>query len=264
MKSASKTHLLLIPTYNTGPIVLDVVKEALAVWQPVFVVVDGSNDGTAEALQALAASEPHLTVLRHAVNRGKGSAIYTGLKAAEKENFTHILTMDADGQHPVTSIQPFMEVSMQYPWVMVLGEPVFDNNAPAIRVNGRKISNFFGNVETLWAGIHDVLFGFRVYPVKPLFEVMNATPFARRFDFDPEVVVRMAWRDVPAINLPVAVRYLSSEEGGVSHFHYLRDNVLLTWMHIRLIMGMLLRLPVLFWRKLYNRCRRSTNKAPFL
>lgn len=258
MKSASKTHLLLIPTYNTGPIVLDVVREALSVWQPVLVVVDGSDDGTAEALQALAASESHLTVLRHTVNRGKGSAIYTGLQAALKENFTHILCMDADGQHPLSAIKSFMEISSEHPRAMVLGEPVFDSSAPAIRVYGRKISNFFGNVETLWAGIHDGLFGFRVYPIKSLLAIMDATRFARRFDFDPEVVVRMVWQGVSVINVPVAVRYLSKEEGGVSHFKYLRDNILLIWMHIRLLMGMLLRLPMLLWRNLYNRWRSTS------
>ncbi len=259
MKSASRTHLLLIPTYNTGPMLLQVVRQALAVWQPVWVVVDGSDDGSAEALQELAASETQLTVLRHAVNRGKGSAVYTGLQAALKEDFSHVLTMDADGQHPVSAVQSFMEISRQHPLAMVLGEPVFDSSAPAIRVKGRKISNFFGNLETVGAGIHDVLFGFRVYPVKALLEAMDSSSFARRFDFDPEVVVRMAWQGVPVINRPVPVRYLSAEQGGVSQFRYLRDNVLLTWMHGRLLLGMLLRLPVLLWRKLRNsrrgRCR---------
>ena len=64
----------------------------------------------------------------------------------------------------------------------------------------------------------------------------------RRFDFDPEAVVRMSWLGVPAVNLPAPVRYLSAAEGGVSHFHYGRDNLLLTWMHLRLLAGAGLRL----------------------
>ena len=71
----------------------------------------------------------------------------------------------------------------------------------------------------------------------------------RRFDFDPEAAVRLSWRGVRAVNLPAPVRYLSAAEGGVSHFRYLRDNALLTWMHTRLVLGALLRLPLLLRRR---------------
>ncbi len=250
MTQVSKTHILLIPSYNTGPIVLDVVKEALKVWQPVWVVVDGSNDGTAEALADLAKEQQYLTILLHEHNQGKGSAVYTGVQEALKQNFTHILTMDADGQHPATKIKTFMQKSMDQPQAMILGVPVFDANAPGLRVNGRKISNFWANLETLWLGINDSLFGFRIYPLDALKAVMDSTTFARRFDFDPEVVVRMVWRSVPTQNLPVPVRYLSADEGGVSQFKYLRDNILLTWMHLRLFIGFLVRLPWLVGRRL--------------
>jgi len=250
MNSPSATHLLLIPTFNTGAIVMDVVKEALNEWQPVWVVVDGSDDGTGKVLEELAKSEPGLTVLHHPRNQGKGRAIYTGIKAAAKKGFSHVLTMDADGQHSAAAIKHFMEASMAQPDALILGEPVFDDNAPALRVKGRQISNFWANLETLWAGIHDSLFGFRVYPLKPLVNVMEQTAFARRFDFDPEVVVRLVWQGLPAVNIPVSVRYLSAAEGGVSQFKYLRDNVLLTWMHLRLFFGFLIRLPVMVWRRI--------------
>lgn len=253
MPQASKTHLILIPSFNTGPIVLNVVKEALKVWQPVYVVVDGSNDGTEETLAKLAETEPHLTVIHHKTNKGKGSAIYTGMDVALANNFTHILTMDADGQHPATAIKEYMELSISHPDSMILGVPVFDADAPALRVNGRKVSNFWANLETLWMGINDSLFGFRIYPIKKLKTVMDATVFARRFDFDPEVAVKMVWNNVPVINQAVPVRYLSAEEGGVSQFKYIRDNTLLTWMHTRLFLGFLLRIPVLIWRRLRNK-----------
>jgi glycosyltransferase involved in cell wall biosynthesis len=253
MKQISKTHLVLIPTYNTGLIALAVVQEALQMWQPVWVVVDGSDDGSGEALAELAQSEPHLHVMFHAKNQGKGSAVHTGIEEAVKQNFTHVLTMDADGQHPAGSIKAFMEASMAQPRAMILGEPIFDDSAPALRVNGRKVSNFWANLETLWAGIHDSLFGFRVYPLQALKTVMDSSFFARRFDFDPEVVVRMVWRDIPVVNIAVPVRYLNAAEGGVSQFKYGRDNLLLTWMHIRLFLGFLLRSPLLIWRHIRNR-----------
>ena len=132
---------------------------------------------------------------------------------------------------------------------MVLGKPVFDASAPALRVHGRKLSNGWADLETLWMGIGDSLYGFRVYPIAPLCQVMQGQRWMRRFDFDPEAVVRMCWSGVQPVNLPAPVKYLSAQEGGVSHFNYLRDNVLLTWMHTRLLAGFLLRLPLLAWRR---------------
>ena len=252
MLQISKTHLVLIPTYNTGPIVLDVVQKALQSWQPVYVVVDGSNDGTAELLKNLAEKEPHLTVITHNTNKGKGNAIYTGIEKALENNFTHILTMDADDQHPASSIKEFMEISIANPDSAILGAPVFDANAPALRVNGRKVSNFWANLETLWMGINDSLFGFRIYPIQALKTVMDATRYARRFDFEPEVAVKLVWNNTPVVNKAVPVRYPSAEEGGISQFRYLRDNTLLTWMHTRLFLGFLIRFPALLWRRLHN------------
>jgi hypothetical protein len=143
-----------------------------------------------------------------------------------------------------------MAASAATPAAMILGEPQFDASAPSVRVKGRKISNWWANLETLWAGIHDSLFGFRVYPIAPLVQVMRGQVWMRRFDFDAEAVVRLAWRGVPALNIAAPVSYFRADEGGVSHFRYGRDNVLLTWMHLRLFGGFLLRLPVLLARRL--------------
>lgn len=250
MTPTSRSHLVLIPSYNPGPKVYETVRQALAQWSPVWVVVDGSTDGTAEGLQALAAREPGLHVLVLERNSGKGAAVLAGLEAAAAQGFTHALTMDSDGQHPADLIPAFMAASAQAPAAMVLGKPVFDASAPALRVNGRKVSNGWADLETLWAGIGDSLYGFRVYPIEPLRRMMKGQRWMRRFDFDPEAVVRLCWRGVRPINLPAPVKYFSPDQGGVSHFNYLRDNLLLTWMHARLFAGFVLRLPVLLWRRL--------------
>jgi hypothetical protein len=163
--------------------------------------------------------------------------------------------MDSDGQHPAALIPAFMSESARRPACMVLGKPVFDASAPALRVNGRKVSNWWANLETLWSGIGDSLYGFRVYPIGPLRRVMHRQPWMRRFDFDPEAVVRLCWHGVQPVNLPAPVRYFSKEEGGVSHFRYLRDNTLLTWMHTRLFAGFVVRLPLLLGRRLWQSAR---------
>ncbi len=172
-----------------------------------------------------------------------------GINKAAGEGYTHVLTMDADGQHPANMIADFMSKSIANPKAMVLGRPIFDATAPALRVNGRKVSNTWANIETLWAGIGDSLFGFRVYPINPLRTIMHGRRWMRRFDFDPEAVVRLCWNGVPPINIDAPVRYLSRDEGGVSHFWYLRDNILLVWMHTRLMFGFAWRLPLLLWQR---------------
>ena len=248
--NSGDTHLVLIPSYNSGALVYDVVQAARRQWTPVLVVVDGSTDGTAAGLQEMAATDPGLRVLALRENCGKGAAILHGLDLAAGAGFTHALTMDADGQHPVDRIPEFMATSMAAPDAMVLGVPVFDGHAPKLRVHGRKVSNGFANLETLWMGIDDSLYGFRVYPIAPLRQVMHGQRWMRRFDFDPEAAVRLCWRGVRPINLPAPVKYLRADQGGVSHFNYLRDNALLTWMHTRLLLGLLLRLPVLLGRRI--------------
>ncbi|NMG54442.1 glycosyltransferase [Aromatoleum aromaticum] len=246
---SASTHLLLIPSYNPGSKVFDTVRAARREWLPVWVVVDGSTDGTTQTLQAMANDDPGLRVIVLPKNVGKGAAVLHGIELAADEGFTHVLTMDSDGQHPAELIPSFMAASQVRPEAMILGVPVFDASAPALRVRGRRVSNWWANLETLWTGIGDSLFGFRVYPIAPLARVMRGQRWMRRFDFDPEAVVRMSWAAVPPVNLPAPVRYFAPDEGGVSHFNYLRDNLLLTWMHTRLFFGFLLRLPLLAARR---------------
>ena len=256
MTPPAPTHQVLIPSYNTGRQVYATVRAARAVWPVVWVVVDGSTDGTAQGLQALAALDPGLRVWVLAKNAGKGAAVLHGMQQAAAAGYTHVLTMDSDGQHPADLIPAFMQASLSRPDAMILGRPVFDASAPLLRVRGRRVSNWWTNLETLGAGVADSLYGFRVYPVAALVAVMQRQPWMRRFDFDTEAVVRLAWAHVKPINLDAPVKYLRADEGGVSHFRYGRDNLLLSWMHTRLMLEFVLRLPVLVWR-------RARGLAPF-
>lgn len=234
-------HLVLIPSYNTGRRLMETVADALAQWQPVWVVIDGSTDGSGEALAGSGCDETRLRLLTRPHNGGKGAAVFDGLLAAEAAGFTHVLVMDADGQHPAGSIRDFIDISCRNPDAMILGVPVFDRDAPLLRVLGRRISNTLAKVETRGA-IGDSLFGFRIYPLAPLLAAMRATRSMRGYDFDVEAAIRLTWRGIKAINLPVPVRYFSETEGGVSHFRYGRDNLILARLHARLIAEGLARL----------------------
>lgn len=238
--TVSTTHVVLMPTYNTGPRLRDVVAEVLRHWRPLLVVVDGSTDGSEQAVLQLARREPALMVQILPVNAGKGAAVLAGARSARARGFTHGLVMDADGQHPAESIAEFMAVSQQQPAALVLGRPIFPSNIPFARLHGRKLSTGLVHFELFGAGVADALFGFRVYPLAPLLAVLGSRRGGRRYDFDTEAAVRLGWSGVPLLNLAAPVKYFSPAEGGVSHFHYFRDNAALVWMHTRLIAELLL------------------------
>jgi glycosyltransferase involved in cell wall biosynthesis len=238
----SRTHLVLIPSYNSGPLLLETVRAALAAWQPVWVVVDGSTDDSDAAIEKLSRHEPGLRVIMRDKNGGKGAAVLTGAEAAQAAGFTHALVMDADGQHPADRIANFMAASEAQPDTLVLGRPVFGPEAPRARIQGRKLSVGLVHFEIMGPGIDDPLFGFRVYPLAPFVAVMRAMRSGRRFDFDPAIAVRLFWRGMRTVNLPAACRYRSRAEGGVSHFHYVRDNLRMVALHTRLI------IELIFWR----------------
>ncbi|MEA3122110.1 MAG: hypothetical protein QOH33_1671 [Paraburkholderia sp.] len=252
---ASTTHLVLIPSYNPGAKFEETVRSARERWNPVWVAVDGSTDGSTARLKAMAVKDPGLHVIVLPYNQGKGAAVLAALDEAAALGFTHALTMDSDGQHPAHLIDAFMSASQAVPECMVLGLPRFDASAPRLRVQGRRLSNFWADVETLWAGIGDSLYGFRVYPIAPLRSVMHRQIWMRRFDFDPEAAVRMCWAGVRPINLEAPVRYFRADEGGVSHFQYGRDNALLTWMHLRLMFGFVVRSPSLVAQRMLPHLR---------
>jgi glycosyltransferase involved in cell wall biosynthesis len=238
----SSTHLVLIPSYNSGPRLADTVAAALEQWSPVWVVVDGSTDASEAPVRALAERDPRVRVLVRVDNGGKGAAVSTGVDAALLAGFTHVLTMDSDGQHPADRIPPFMAASRAAPDAVVLGRPVFGPEVPRERLHGRKLSVALARLEILGPGIDDPLFGFRVYPAAALQRVFAATRRARGFDFDPEAAVRLVWAGVPTVNLSAPCRYFAKSEGGVSHFHYGRDNLKLVWLHARLLSQLF------FWR----------------
>jgi glycosyltransferase involved in cell wall biosynthesis len=234
-------HVVLIPSYNTGPRLFETITAVRQCGLPVIVVIDGSSDGSGERLVRLAADDPALLacVLRH--NQGKGAAVLHGLRLASGRGFTHALTMDADGQHSTAHIGTLIGLSLAHPDCMILGHPVFDASAPKIRIFGHKVANFCTSLLTPRGAIGDSLFGFRVYPIDPLIEVFVSTTGMRRFDFDSEAAIRLHWQGVHPINVNTPVRYFRRDEGGVSHFKYLRDNLLLTAMYFRLSAALLAR-----------------------
>lgn len=256
--SPSNSHLVLIPSYNSGPLLEKTVRDALARWQPVWVVVDGSTDGSEQPIEELASTMSGLRVVRRDTNGGKGAAVLTGAEEALKCGYSHALVMDADCQHAPEMIETFLATSQAHPEHFIVGQPVFGPEAPQVRLQGRKISVMLVRFETLGHAVRDPLFGFRVYPLRALVDTMRRTSGARHYDFDPEVAVRMVWNGVPTINLPAPCHYLPRAAGGISHFHYVRDNVRMVWLHTRLIVEFLLWR---WWFAARHRRRRAASRS---
>lgn len=240
----SRTHVVIIPSFNSGKLLKQTVSTALLHWAPVWVVIDGSTDESAGSIDALASTAPQLRLFRCPINQGKGAAVRVGLEAAEASGFTHALVMDADGQHPAASIPAFMAISSAAPRALVMGLPAFGPDAPWLRVVSRRLCNAIATVLAM-RRVGDTLFGFRVYPVGSLLSAMRASRGMRRFDFDAEAVVRLAWDGIPFIHALTPVRYLDRKQDGISHFKYGRDNLLLAGMVARLTVAGVARL----WRR---------------
>ena len=253
--AVTTSHLVLVPSYNTGARLFPTVAAIRLREWPVWVVIDGSTDGTGGKLACMATNDPGLRVFTLPRNQGKGAAILHGLRLAHAQGFTHVVTMDADGQHSADHVGLLIALSREHPEAMVLGVPVFDSSAPAVRIVGHRIANFWADLATLRSGIGNSLFGFRVYPVAVLLAIFEETRWMRGFDFELEAAIRLSWRGVPVINLATPVRYFGPEDGGVSHFKYVRDNLLLCFMYARLFIELLPRLPGL-WARLVRTSRR--------
>ena len=238
---------VLIPVYNHEHAIGAVVQAVLAHGVPCILVDDGSSAECARVLDALAAASPGaVTLVRHKDNQGKGAATVTGFRQAARDGYTHVLQVDADGQHCVADIPRFLALSARHPAAIIAGIPIYDESVPSLRLYARYLTHVWVWINTLSFAIRDSMCGFRLYPLAAVLALLERAALGRRMNFDTDIVVRLHWAGVAVINLPTRVSYPTD---GVSHFRAFRDNVLISGMHARLFFGMLVRLPVLLGRK---------------
>ena len=229
----------LVPVYNNPKTIGKVVAGLQHYIKDIIIADDGSNAETRAVIEQLAAQDPaHIQVQHLPVNRGKGAAVKAGLQRALDLGFSHALQVDADGQHDLGDIPQFLETMHNAPDALILGAPQFGDDIPAIRKYGRKLTTLMIALEAGTLKLPDAMCGFRVYPVAATCMLRT---LCARMCFDPEIMIRAHWAGIPVLAVPTRVRYLSVEEGGVSHFRSVHDNVLNVGLHTTLVLQAPLR-----------------------
>jgi glycosyltransferase involved in cell wall biosynthesis len=247
---------VIIPHYDHVEQFTSMLDKLVSADLPLIIVDDASPKSTFRQLEEVLGREaPGALLLRHSKNQGKGGAVMTGLRAAYDAGYSHALQVDADGQHDTADIPRFVSLATRHPEALICGKPVFDASISRLRYYARYITLFLSWLESLDTAIEDAMCGFRLYPLSRVVPVFERSRTGKRMAFDPEILVRCVWDGIELRYLPVEVKY---PQGGRSHFHYIGDNLEISWMHTRLIIGMLIRLPRLLTRSALDRSRRTT------
>lgn len=226
---------VIIPVYNHAQRIGAVIDEAQELGLPLLVVDDGSTDQTPEILGGITG----ITLLRHAVNQGKGAALLTGFAAASRQGYDWALTIDGDGQHRPEDAKGLLAAAGESKRAIVVGrrEGMTGRNVPWTSRFGRGFSNFW-----VWAAggpaLQDSQSGFRLYPLP---EALGLGVRSRRYQFEVEILVKARWQGIAVVEVPVGVVYQAKGER-VSHFRPWRDFWRNSATFSRLILARILRL----------------------
>jgi predicted LPLAT superfamily acyltransferase len=236
----------IVPSYNHVAAIGGVIARLRAANLPVFIIDDGSAPKAAAVLTALHAPEHGVVVHRLDANRGKGGAVMAGFALARAAGFSHAVQVDADGQHDLDALPALLKAARGRPEALVTGRPLFDDSVPRSRRIGRWVTHVWVWIETLSFQVRDSMCGFRVYPLEATAAVLRGARPGQRMDFDPEIMVRLAWAGTPVVAVTVRVIY---PPDNTSNFDPWRDNLRISWMHTRLVVLMLPRIPALLARR---------------
>lgn len=232
---------VVIPVYNHHLVIASVVERIRHFGLDCFLVDDGSEPQCRSVLEQIALNDSGVTLIRFADNCGKGVAVCTGLEAAATAGFSHALQVDADGQHNIDDIPRFIACARQHPDAVVSGSRIY-GQVPASRRYGRKLTDGLVYLHTLSQAIADSMCGYRVYPLTETMTLLQHCKVGKRMDFDTDILVRLYWQGVQVQHVTTPVIYQADIP---SHFDLLRDNLRISKMHLRLFLGMLLRIPSL-------------------
>lgn len=240
---------ILIPVYRHGKACAEVVEQILQYNIPIILVDDGNAEETKIYLNQIVKNHPEVSLVTLPKNSGKGGAFKAGAIFAKKAGYSHILQIDADGQHDNARIPFFIEKARENPSKLICGYPEYDESVPTRRKNGHKFANTWCAIIT-WSGkITDSLCGFRIYPIEPTYRFVSKKIFDKRMGFDLEILIQLFFAGVELEFYPVKVTYPSD---GISNFHAFRDNVRISLVFTKLFIKMIFISPILLWRKIFR------------
>ncbi|MGN6567867.1 MAG: DUF2062 domain-containing protein [Flavipsychrobacter sp.] len=206
---------VLIPTYNNGGTLGNVIDSVLEYTDQVIIVNDGATDNTKEILN----SYSNIHVVNSEKNKGKGFALRTGIKEAARLGYHYAISIDSDGQHYAYDLPKFLQQVAETPNVLIIGARNMDQeNVPGKSSFGNRFSNFWFGLET-GIKLPDTQSGYRLYPVQKLAKKIY---FTRKYEFEIEVIVRAAWSGIKVMGIPVSVYYPPANER-ISHFRPFKD-----------------------------------------
>lgn len=228
--------VIVIPVFQHGELLGATVSRLLALDIPLIVVNDGSDALQSELIHK-ACQDEQVLLINRPFNGGKGAAVIDGLREAKNRGYSHAFQIDGDGQHDTSNLSEFTATSRQNPDALILGYPQYDETVPLARQLGRRLTQLWVCINTLSFRIRDSMCGFRIYPISSILEIIDHSNIGKHMEFDVELCVRALWKGLPVVNLPVLVTY---PEDGKSNFRVFQDNLLISFMHARLFVGMLL------------------------
>jgi glycosyltransferase involved in cell wall biosynthesis len=206
---------VIIPTYNNAATLQQVIQDVSVYTNNIIVVNDGSSDNTPDILSQF----PSVHLITYQPNAGKGWALRQGFDAAVKLNYQYAISIDSDGQHFAYDLPAFINQLMVDQNAVIIGaRNMNQSTVPGGSNFGNKFSNFWFKVET---GITapDTQSGYRLYPLEPIKKMHF---FSKKYEFEIEVLVRLAWSGVKVVSVPVTV-YYAPKEARVSHFRPYKD-----------------------------------------
>ena len=252
----------LIPTYNHYKALKGVVEKILDFDIDILIVDDGSNQETKSIIKSITKQYPKIMYLCLTTNQGKGGACIAGFKYLDHKGYTHAFQIDADRQHDLSAISNFLDISKANPTALISGKPLYNKSIPLGRRMGRWFTHIWVFIETWSFRITDSMCGFRIYPLKPVLNILQTSHTGKRMDFDTEIMVRLFWKATPTLMVPVKVIY---PKDNTSNFRLLQDNWLITKMHTRLVITMIFNIISVFKNrpnyKILNRSFDSMNWA---
>ena len=206
---------VIIPTYNNAATLQKVIEEVSMYTNNIIVVNDGSSDDSLNIIKQF----PFVHLVSYPDNVGKGWALRQGFAAAINLNYQYAISIDSDGQHFAYDLPAFINQLMLEQHTVIIGARNMNQAAiPGSSSFGNKVSNFWFKVET---GITapDTQSGYRLYPLGP---IKTMRFFTRKYEFEIEVLVRLAWKGIKVVPVPVSVYYAPKEER-ISHFRPYKD-----------------------------------------